>query len=72
MTEYLKLIKENAYLKLGIINLIEAMDKERGLRGMKDYLKDLIEMVEPNTRKENAERLIALLNKGENNVKDKR
>lgn len=72
MTEYLKLIKENAYLKLGIINLIEAMDKERGLRGMKDYLKDLIEMVEPNTRKENAERLIALLNKGDNNVKDKR
>lgn len=65
MTEYLKLIKENAYLKLGIINLIEAMDKERGLRGIKDYLKDLIEMMEPNTRKENAERLIALLNKGE-------
>ena len=69
MTEYLKLIKENAYLKLGIINLIEAMDKERGLRGIKDYLKDLIEMVEPNTRKENAERLIALLNKGDNNGK---
>lgn len=69
MTEYLKLIKENAYLKLGIINLIEAMDKERGLRGIKDYLKDLIEMMEPNTRKENAERLIALLNKGDNNGK---
>lgn len=69
MTEHLKLIKENAYLKLGIINLIEAMDKERGLRGIKDYLKDLIEMVEPNTRKENAERLIALLNKGDNNGK---
>ncbi len=64
MTEHLKLIKENAYLKLGIINLIEAMDKERGLRDIKGYLKDLIEMVEPNTRKENAERLIALLNKG--------
>ena len=70
MTEHLKLIKENAYLKLGIINLIEAMDKERGLRDIKSYLKDLIEMVEPNTRKENAERLIALLNKGDNNVKD--
>lgn len=69
MTESLKLIKENAYLKLGIINLIEAMDKERGLRGIKDYLKDLIEMVEPNTRKENAERLMALLNKGDNNGK---
>ena len=64
MTEHLKLIKENSYLKLGIINLIEAMDKERGLRDIKGYLKDLIEMVEPNTRKENAERLRTLLNKG--------
>lgn len=64
MTEHLKLIKENAYLKLGIINLIEAMDKEKGLRDIKGYLKDLIEMVEPNTRKENTKRLIALLNKG--------
>ena len=63
MTEHLKLIKENAYLKLGIINLIEAMNKERGLRDIKGYLKDLIEMVEPNTRKENTKRLIALLNK---------
>ena len=63
MTEHLKLIKENAYLKLGIINLIEAMDKERGLRDINGYLKDLIEMVEPNTRKENTKRLIALLNK---------
>lgn len=45
MTEYLKLIKENAYLKLGIINLIEAMDKEKGLRDIKGYLKDLIEKV---------------------------
>lgn len=65
MTEHLKLIKENAYLKLGIINLIEAIDKERGLIDIKSYLKDLIEMVEPNTRKENAERLKAFLNKGE-------
>lgn len=64
MTEHLKLIKENAYLKLGIINLIEAMDKERGLRDIKGYLKDLIEMVEPSTRKENTKRLIDLLNKG--------
>lgn len=64
MTEHLKLIKENAYLKLGIINLIEAIDKERGLRDIKDYLKDLIEMADPKKRKENAEQLIALLNKG--------
>lgn len=65
MTEHLKLIKENAYLKLGIINLIEAMDKERGLREINGYLKDLIEMVEPNTRKENAkDDLLNILNKG--------
>ena len=64
MTEHLKLIKENAYLKLGIINLIEAIDKERGLRDIKDYLKDLIEMADPKKRKENAEQLIALLSKG--------
>ena len=64
MTEHLKLIKENAYLKLGIINLIEAIDKERGLRDINDYLKDLIEMADPKKRKENAEQLIALLSKG--------
>ena len=55
MTEHLKLVKENAYLKLGIITLIEAIDEERQLNGIKDFLKDLIDGVEENTRKRNAE-----------------
>ena len=52
MTEHLKLVKENAYLKLGIITLIEAIDEERQLNGIKDFLKDLIDGVEENTKKE--------------------
>lgn len=58
MTEHLKLVKENAYLKLGIITLIEAVDKERELKGIKDFLKDLIDGVEENTRKRNAEDIV--------------
>lgn len=58
MTEHLKLVKENAYLKLGIITLIEAIDKERQLNGIKYYLKDLIDGVEENTRKRNAEDIV--------------
>lgn len=58
MTEHLKLVKENAYLKLGIIALIEAIDKERQLNGIKNYLKDLIDGVEENTRKRNAEDIV--------------
>lgn len=58
MTEHLKLVKENAYLKLGIINLIEEIDKEIQLKGIKNYLKDLIDGVEANTRKRNAEDIV--------------
>ena len=58
MTEHLKLVKENAYLKLGIINLIEEIDKEIQLKGIKNYLKDLIDGVEENTRKRNAEDIV--------------
>ena len=58
MTEHLTLVKENAYLKLGIITLIEAIDKERQLNGIKYYLKDLIDGVEENTRKRNAEDIV--------------
>lgn len=57
MTEHLKLIKENAYLKLGIITLIEAIDNKRQLIPIKEFLKDLIDGVEGNVRKENAEKL---------------
>ena len=57
MTEHLKLVKENAYLKVGIITLIEAIDKEKQLNQIKDFLKDLVEGVEGNVRKENAEKI---------------
>ena len=62
MTEHLKLVKENAYLKLGIITLIEAIDKERQLNGIKDFLKDLIDGVEENTKKRNAEDIVNIFN----------
>ena len=68
MTEHLKLVKENAYLKVGIITLIEAIDKEKQLKPIKDFLKDLIDGVEENTRKRNAEdiaRFFDELKKGE-------
>ena len=67
MTEHLKLVKEDAYLKFGIITLIEAIDKEKQLNGIKDFLKDLIDGVEENTKKENAEYIVKFfdeLNKG--------
>ena len=57
MTEHLKLVKETAYLKVGIITLIEAIDKEKQLNQIKDFLKDLVEGVEGNVRKENAEKI---------------
>ena len=62
MTEHLKLVKENAYLKVGIITLIEAIDKEKQLNQIKDFLKDLVEGVEENTRKENAEKIRKFFN----------
>lgn len=62
MTEHLKLVKENAYLKVGIITLIEAIDKEKQLNQIKDFLKDLVEGVEENTKKENAEEIIKFFN----------
>ena len=62
MTEHLKLVKENAYLKVGIITLIEAIDKEKQLNPIKDFLKNLVEGVEENTRKENAEKIRKFFN----------
>ena len=68
MTEHLKLVKENAYLKLGIITLIEEFDDRHQLNPIRDFLKDLIDGVEENTRKRNAEdiaRFFDELKKGE-------
>ena len=62
MTEHLKLVKENAYLKVGIITLIEAIDKEKQLNTIKTFLKDLVEGVEENTKKENAEKIRKFFN----------
>ena len=62
MTEHLKLVKENAYLKVGIITLIESIDKEKQLNPIKDFLKDLVEGVERNVRKENAEKIRKFFN----------
>ena len=70
MTEHLKLIKENAYLKLGIITLIEAIDKEKQLNGIKDFLKDLIDGVEENTNKRNAENISKFFDEALNKIEN--
>ena len=60
MTKHLEERKKIAYYELCIINLIEEIDNIKELRGIKDYLKDVIENVEPNTTKENAHRMAEL------------
>lgn len=60
MTKHLEERKKIAYYELCIINLIEAIDNIKELRGVKDYLKDVIENVEPNTHKENADKIVDL------------
>ena len=57
MTEHLKIVKENAYLKLGIITLIEEIDDRHQLNPIRDFLKDLIDGVEENTRKKDAKKV---------------
>lgn len=53
MSEHLKMIKENAYLKLCIIQLIEELDNHKELDMIKQYLRDVIDGVEENTTKNN-------------------
>lgn len=53
MSEYLKLVKENAYMKLCIIQLIEELKDNRELKVIKDYLVDVVDGVYGNTMKEN-------------------
>lgn len=60
MTKHLEERKKIAYYELCIINLIEAIDNVKELRGIKDYLRDVIENVEPNTTKENADNIADL------------
>lgn len=53
MSEHLKLVKENAYMKLCIIQLIEELKDNRELKVIKDYLVDVVDGVYGNTMKEN-------------------
>ena len=52
MTEHLKELKRIAYLELGIINLIEAIQNVKELTSIKWYLRDLIEGCD-NTKEKN-------------------
>ena len=60
MTKHLEERRKIAYYELCIINLIEAIDNIKELRDIKNYLKDVIENVEPNTTKEKADRIVDL------------
>lgn len=60
MTKHLEERKKIAYYELCIINLIEAIDNIKELRGIKDYLRNVIENVEPNTTKENVDKIVDL------------
>lgn len=53
MSKYLKLIKENAYMKLCIIQLIEELKDDREAKAIKDCLIDIIDGVYGNIMKEN-------------------
>lgn len=53
MSENLKLVKENAYMKLCIIQLIEILKDIRETEVIKDYLVDVIEGIYENTLVDN-------------------
>ena len=53
MSEHLKLVKENAYMKLCIIQLIEELKDNKETKGIKDYLVDVIDGVYGNTLGDN-------------------
>ena len=53
MNEHLKLVKENAYMKLCIIQLIEILKDIRETEVIKDYLVDVIEGIYENTLVDN-------------------
>ena len=55
MTKHLEELEEIARLKLGIILLIKELDKNKELKSIVYYLKDLIEGVDENTVKQNRE-----------------
>lgn len=55
MSEHLKLIKENAYMKLCIIQLIEELKDDGKAEVIKCYLLDVIDGVYENTLGDNKE-----------------
>lgn len=55
MSEHLKLVKENAYMKLCIIQLIEELQDNKETKGLKDYLVDVVDGVYGNTLGDNKE-----------------
>ena len=69
MSEYLKLVKENAYMKLCIIQLIEELKDNRGSKVIKDYLVDVIDGVYENTLGDNKEDYFNKLTKEHDNNK---
>ena len=63
MNEHLKLVKENAYMKLCIIQIIEALKDNRETKCIKDYLVDVIDGVYGNTLGDNKENYFDKLTK---------
>ena len=63
MSEHLKLVKENAYMKLCIIQLIEELKDNREAKVIKDYLVDVICGVYGNTLGDNKEDYFSKLTK---------
>lgn len=63
MSEHLKLVKENAYMKLCIIQLIEALQDNKETKSIKDYLVDVVDGVYGNTLGDNKENYFNKLTK---------
>lgn len=57
MTEHLKIVRENAYFKICIINLIEATEDINELCGIRSYLREVIGGIEPDIRGEKIEKI---------------
>lgn len=53
MSEHLKLVKENAYMKLCIIQLIEELKDNGQAKAIKDYLVDVVDGVYRNALGDN-------------------
>lgn len=68
MTKHLEELEEISRLRLGIILLIKELDKNRELKIITDYLRDLVEGVDENTIKRNKENMEAIFKNLEKEV----